>query len=470
MAVLPAPGVRLRGARPWRIASLRGSPLARRIVATNLVALALLVAGVLHLDPFRQGLVTQRERALVTEARLIAAAVEARGLAAGLEGLVLPEGTDAALYDRGGTLFAASREEPDVPAAVLAAALGGEVATDVARGPEGGVFRAAAPLAEGALVLSSASGVVDELARAERGAVLRLFGLAVAASIGIGLVLATTIAGPIAALARAADDGRGGSAAKVRIPDLTARRDEIGRLSGALRGLVAALMERVDAEERFAADVAHEIKNPLASLGSAVGALRRARPDQRERLLGVIEHDLRRLDRLVSDISNASRLDSELVREADAPFDLAKLLRGLADHLGIGARERGVDVVADLPPPPMMVRGLEARLAQVFVNLIDNAVSFCEPGGTVRVVAQRRSGRVVVRVEDSGPGIPDDALESIFERFYSQRPEGQFGDNSGLGLAISRQIVEAHGGVIEAQNIMDDNGVAGARLVVDLPA
>jgi two-component system sensor histidine kinase ChvG len=472
VAILSVPRPRAaEPARPWRLATLRRSPLARRIVATNLVGLALLVAGVLHLDPFREGLVLQRERTLLTEARLVAVAVEARGLGAALDGLALPERTDVALYDGDGRLAAASPGAPEMPQALVAAALAGRIGTDVVETVRGSAFRAAVPLSTGALVLSSASGVLDDLARSERDAVLRLFALAIAASIGLGLVLATTIAGPIAELARAADEGRGGSGAKVRIPDLTRRRDEIGRLSGALRGLVGNLVERVDAEERFAADVAHEIKNPLASLGSAVGALRRATPDQREQLFGVIEHDLRRLDRLVSDISNASRLDGELVREADAPFDLAALLTGLVQHLGLGAGERGVALDADLPPGPVMVRGREERLAQVFVNLIDNAVSFCGPGAGVRVRLEARPGAVTVTVEDGGPGIPDAALERIFERFYSERPEGQFGDNSGLGLAISRQIVEAHGGVIEAQNIRGEDGtVRGARLVVTLPA
>ena len=342
-------------------------------------------------------------------------------------------------------------------------------------------------------MLTSAGGVIDELARAEREGVLRLFALAIALSIGLGLALASTIAGPLSDLAHAAEAGRGGAAAKVRIPDLTARRDEIGRLSGALRSLVSALLERLDAEERFAADVAHEIKNPLASLGSAASALRAAaRPDQLERLMSVIEHDLRRLDRLVSDISNASRLDGELVREAEAPFDLVRLLSGLAEHLGRGAGERGVTLTADLPGEPVVVRGLEPRLAQVFVNLIDNAVSFCEPGGAVRIWARRRAERVLVVVEDTGPGIPEAALARVFERFYSERPEGQFGNNSGLGLAISKQIVEAHGGVVWAENIRaeamreeiadgpDDPDLAqpddprdaplGARFVVGLPA
>ena len=503
--------------------SLRRSPLARRIVAYNLVALALLVGGVLWLDPFRDGLVVQRERALVMQAQLMAAAVEAR-LGAGdatLEGalreLAAPEGSDVALHDARGALAAVAGDAPrlDQPAlrpglaaprrtpvadaldvlraglragspppaarldarAVLPRALAGEVATQVATSPRGSAFHVAVPVAPdgrvvGALLLRSADGVIDDLARSEREAVLRLFALAIAVSIGLGLALASTIAGPLADLAHAAEAGRGGSAAKVRIPDLTGRRDEIGRLSGALRSLVAALGERVDAEERFAADVAHEIKNPLASLGSAVGAMRRARPDQRGRLLDVIEHDLRRLDRLVSDISNASRLDSELVREADEPFDLARLVAGLAEHLGHRARERGVEVAATVPASSVMVPGLEARLAQVFVNLIDNAVSFCEPGGRVRIGVRRGGGRVVVAVEDTGPGIPDAALERVFERFYSERPAGQFGDNSGLGLAISKQIVEAHGGMIRAENIPGPEGgpPRGARLVVELPA
>ena len=514
-AASPEPPLR----RPWPV-SLRHSPLARRIVAYNLVALALLVAGVLHLDPFRDGLVIQRERALIVEAQLIAAAVEARlasetglgadaereALVAALRGLVLPDGVDAHLFGADGALASSSsgvnaprlaapelgaprsaaisdaidalraavakapaeadarpgREAPTRTAAMASEALSDGLRTEVVAGEDTGssgtAFRVAAPVeragrAVGALVVTSAGGVIDDLARAEREAVLRLFALAIAVSIGLGLALASTIAGPLSDLAHAAENGRGGSPAKVRIPDLTARRDEIGRLSGALRGLVDALLDRLDAEARFAADVAHEIKNPLASLGSAASALRAARPDQTERLMNVIEHDLRRLDRLVSDISNASRLDGELVREAEAPFDLTRLLAGLVEHLSHGAAERGVTLTADLPRGSIVVRGLEARLAQVFVNLIDNAVSFCEPGGSVRVSARRQGSRVLVMVEDTGPGIPEAALGRIFERFYSERPEGQFGDNSGLGLAISKQIVEAHGGVVWAENI-----------------
>jgi two-component system sensor histidine kinase ChvG len=262
---------------------------------------------------------------------------------------------------------------------------------------------------------------------------------------------------------------------RIRIPDLTARPDEIGRLSGALRGMVAALYDRIDANEQFAADVAHEIKNPLASLRSAVGTLRLAkRPDQVERLLDVIDHDVRRLDRLVSDISNASRLDSELVKEEESEFNLLDMLKNISQFLGEDAKRRGIEFISDLPDRPILVHGLEARLAQVFVNLITNAISFCEDGDAIRIWARRRENRVLIVVEDTGPGIPDEALTKIFKRFYSQRPETDFGNNSGLGLAISKQIVEAHGGVIWAENIRPTEADAtseplGARFVVGLP-
>jgi two-component system sensor histidine kinase ChvG len=261
----------------------------------------------------------------------------------------------------------------------------------------------------------------------------------------------------------------------VRIPDLTARPDEIGRLSGAMRGMVSALYERIESNEQFAADVAHEIKNPLASLRSAVGTMRVAkREDQRDKLLDVIDHDVRRLDRLVSDISNASRLDSELVKEEEESFNLVKMLSNLTEYLAQEARAKGVEFITDLPAEPIVTSGLEARLAQVFVNLITNAISFCNEGDAVRVWARKRENRVLVVVEDTGPGIPEQALTKIFKRFYSERPPGQFGEHSGLGLAISKQIVEAHGGVIWAENIRPTDAditsePLGARFVVGLP-
>src|SRR5690606_19231162 len=218
-----------------------------------------------------------------------------------------------------------------------------------------------------------------------------------------------------------------------------------------------------------------EIKNPLASLRSAVGSLRFVKKDeQRERLLDVIDHDVRRLDRLVSDISNASRLDSELVKEEEESFDLLNMLGNLAEFLGEDAKGKGIEFISDLPSEPIIIDGLESRLAQVFVNLITNAISFCEDGDAIRVWARKRETRVLIVVEDTGPGIPESALIKVFNRFYSERPEGQFGNNSGLGLAISKQIVDAHGGVIWAENIRPTDADVtsdplGARFVVGLP-
>ena len=293
----------------------------------------------------------------------------------------------------------------------------------------------------------------------------------------LGLVRAAANTPDLAAAAEIGRDknARKMSTTRVRLPDLSARPDEIGRLSSTLRGMVSALYERIEGNEQFAADVAHEIKNPLASLRSAVGTMRVAkRDDQRETLLEVIEHDVRRLDRLVSDISNASRLDSELVKEEEETFDLLKMLGNINDFLGREADSKGVEYIADLPDDPICVQGPEGRLAQVFVNLITNAISFCEDGDAIRVWARRRENRVLIVVEDTGPGIPNEALTKVFKRFYSERPEGQFGNNSGLGLAISKQIVEAHGGVIWAENIRPSKAdmtsePLGARFVVGLP-
>ncbi len=347
------------------------------------------------------------------------------------------------------------------------------------------VFSVATPVVHngapiGVVAITSAAGEIDYLVRIEREQVLQMFVIAILVSIGLSLVLASTIANPLSDLAAAAELGRDKDARKmspgrIRIPDLTGRPDEIGRLSVALRGMVAALYDRIDANEQFAADVAHEIKNPLASLRSAVGTLRIIKEDEkRSQLLDVVEHDVRRLDRLVSDISNASRLDSELVKEEEESFNLLRTVGNINEYLGQEAASKGIEFISDLPAEPIVIQGLEARLAQVFVNLITNAISFCEDGDAIRVWARRRENRILVVVEDTGPGIPDQAIHKIFNRFYSERPDGHFGNNSGLGLAISKQIVEAHGGVIWAENIrptdMDvTSEPLGARFVVGLP-
>jgi two-component system sensor histidine kinase ChvG len=347
-------------------------------------------------------------------------------------------------------------------------------------------FKALTPVVQqggtpvGVIALVSSPGELDALVSRDREQLLQMFLIGIVVSIVMSLALASTIAHPLSDLAKAAELGRDRNARKmsphsIRIPDLTGRPDEIGRLSGALRGMVSALFERIEGNEQFAADVAHEIKNPLASLRSAVGTLRNVkRDDHRQKMLDVIDHDVQRLDRLVSDISNASRLDSELVKEEEEPFNLIKTLMHLTEFLGNEAKQKGVDFISDLPKGPIEIMGLEGRLAQVFVNLISNATSFCEDGDAIRVWVRKRENRVLIVVEDTGPGIPDGALQKVFQRFYSQRPEQQFGDNSGLGLAISKQIVEAHGGVIWAENIRPTDAdigsePLGARFVVGLP-
>ena len=539
--------VRAKRARRGLI-SINRSPLARKIVTFNLMALIILVAGVLYLNPFRDSLVFQREIGLVTEAKLIANVLEAQlpagapvnlitgdGIdpAAALAGLDLPAGVEVYLFDRNEVLIATTvgmardRSAPvvglnrggrnnfitgflngvwELIASILAPTdppslnydpadqlrglvqntLAGGTQVDTAIDGNGStVFAVSTPIMQngraiGVVALVSAAGEIDELVLSEREQVLQMFVIAILVSIGLSLVLASTIANPLSDLAAAAEVGRDKnsrriSPGRVRIPDLSGRPDEIGRLSGALRGMVSALYERIDANEQFAADVAHEIKNPLASLRSAVGTLRvKMREDQRERLLNVIEHDVRRLDRLVSDISNASRLDSELVKEEEENFDLLHMMKNINDYLGKEAGEKGIEFISDLPPGTLEIQGLEARLAQVFVNLIVNAISFCEDGDAIRVWARKRDDRVLIVVEDTGPGIPDEALTKIFNRFYTSRPESQFGNNSGLGLAISKQIVEAHGGVIWAENIRPTDAditsePLGARFVVGLP-
>lgn len=540
-----APDLQERAARRGFFA-LNSSPLARKIITFNLVALILLVAGMLYLAPSRDNLAFQRANGLVSEAELIADVFEA-GLPSGapvnlvtgdgiaidatLRNLDLRGGIEVFVFDTAGTLVgtsAASSENTAV--AGLEYDDGGTFLTNILNGIRDGLSKVLAPNAPneqtipseeiakalvppaitqgttvdtstdlqgrtvfavgtpitqngnpiGAIAVTSAAGEIDALVRREREKVLQMFVVGIAVSIGLSLILASTIANPIADLAAAAELGRDRNARKmspdrIRIPDLTGRPDEIGRLSGALRGMVSALYERIESNEQFAADVAHEIKNPLASLRSAVGTMRVAkRDDQRERLLEVIEHDVRRLDRLVSDISNASRLDSELVKEQEEPFDLLEMLGNLSDFLGKDAAAKGVDFIADLPSQPIIVQGLEGRLAQVFVNLISNAVSFCDSGDAIRIWARKRENRVLVVVEDTGPGIPENALTKVFQRFYSERPAGDFGNNSGLGLAISKQIVEAHGGVIWAENIRPTDAdptsePLGARFVVGLP-
>ena len=331
----------------------------------------------------------------------------------------------------------------------------------------------------GALMLSTQGADIDDMVEAERLAIVKVFLVAASVMVVLSMLLAGTIAGPVRRLADGAERVRRRIRSRIEIPDFTRRRDEIGDLSGALREMTNALYTRIEAIESFAADVAHELRNPLTSLRSAVETLPLAKTDEsRRRLLEVIEHDVKRLDRLISDISDASRLDAELQRQEASNVNLTKLLEALVtaanevrpDDVSVTlAFEGGSPVVFKVP-------GHDSRLGQVVSNLIDNARSFSPPGGKVRVTCRRLKNEVEIVVDDDGPGIRPEALDKIFERFYTDRPTQSFGQNSGLGLSISKQIVEAHGGSIRVENRTSvaaagqQPRVLGARFVVRLPA
>ncbi|MEM9011517.1 MAG: ATP-binding protein [Pseudomonadota bacterium] len=518
------------------------SPITRKIVSFNLVALTLLVGGVLFLNRFESGLIEQREDALLSQGVMISRAAVAFAGRDGapnvldpgevellLNTVARPTGARVQVFAAGGTLLGDSLtvEGPTVPA--LPAAPARESILGVAyerlkrifvrERPEGQLARVlvgstdelveqvlagesiklrnynrfgeiivtvALPIviAEevvGAVLIATLGGDIDAVVQAERRQVLLVFVVALASSLALSFVLANSISRPLRMLARAAEAGgvsrdRRLNPGRIQIPDLTGRPDEIGYLSKAMRTMTASLYDRIEANESFAADVTHEIKNPLTSLRSAVESMQYAKDDNaRARLTEVIEKDVTRLDRLVTDVSNASRLDLELVRAERETFDLSETLRNLVEFNQPKAEEIGATIHADLPEHPLTMQGLEGRLAQVFVNLISNALSFTPKGGTVTVRARLRDEeRIMVIVEDTGPGIPDDNLADIFSRFYSERSQEDFGRHSGLGLAISRQIIEAHGGEIWAENIRPygtgpETAPMGARFVADLP-
>ncbi len=331
----------------------------------------------------------------------------------------------------------------------------------------------------GVLQLSTQGGDIDKIVKAERVAMMRVFAVAVIVNIILSIALAGTIANPLRRLAAAAVRVRRSIRLREEIPDFSSRQDEIGNLSVALRDMTNSLYARIDAIESFAADVSHELKNPLTSLRSAVETLPLAKnDDMRKRLTDVIEHDVRRLDRLISDISDASRLDAELVREDASIIDMARLLRELTDILGQSVAEGRGALKLHVEKLPAGVKGFfvaghDLRIGQVITNLVQNAFSFVpEKGGRVDIRLAMEPRFIVVRVEDNGPGIRAENIENIFERFYTDRPgPDQFGKNSGLGLSISRQIVEAHGGTLTAENIPGGRGSqpAGACFIMRLP-
>ena len=526
------------------------SPLTLRILAVNMLALAILVVGLLYLGQYQDNLIQSHLEALKGDARVFAGMVAEGGTVGDLNGQfalsprparsVIRRWVDATevrtrLFDPQGAFFADSqtldgpngtnidwrllppphsfntrveavidllsrqldtwpgrstlpiyqgddRTSPLSANPDLGKALQGEVSGRVWLDGDGHLkLTAAAPvqrlkLVLGAVLLNGDGAAIEDAIRSTQLDIAKAFAGSLAITVLLSLYLAGAIGRPIRRLAQAAERLRLGTGREDEIPDFTSRRDEIGELSLALREMTMALRNRMDAIEQFAADVAHELKNPLSSLASAVETVGRVKdPAQQQRLLGIIREDVTRLDRLISDISNASRLDAELSRAESHPVDLGTLLSTLAEiHRSIDETRPGfaqpVDILLDVPAG-LVVRGLESRLGQVFQNLIANAVSFSPPGGVVRVVALRLGGNAVVTVEDQGPGIPPAKVEAIFDRFYSERPTGEaFGTHSGLGLSIAKQIVETLGGRIYAENIADMvTGTTGARFVVQLP-
>ena len=509
----------------------RGSRLGRLIIGLNVLALAILLGGALILNELRSGLVNARIDSLTTQGELIANVID-RAATVGepepmleadrasdiLQLLFIPRSQRARLFDAQGNLLADSyvvadrvewkvlpparkpgqptlglgRQDPlarPADVATARAALSAEVARAMlgetvagARRAENGqrVVSVSIPIQHVRAVLgvlTLEAGDVDEIIAAERKALLPFVLIAIATTLVSSFLLNRLIAQPVLRMARAADRVRLEGARAISLPDIARRNDELGDLSRALEEMTHSLSERMDAIERFAADVAHEIKNPLTSIRSAIETLDLVSdPVARARLLAILQQDVSRLDRLVTDISNASRLDAELSREAPRPVDLVLLLTEVAHlyeaQLRPGDAPGSVRVLLDpAAPPHARVMARETPIGQVFRNLVDNARSFSPAGGAVRLSLAREAGRIRVVVEDDGPGMPPENLETIFERFYTSRPKGRaFGGNSGLGLSIARQIVEADGGHIRAENRKDAAGqVIGARFIVDLP-
>ena len=536
------------------------SPLSRRILTINILALAILLAGLLYLGQYEENLISSEFQALTTEGEIFAGALGQGAYGTRDDGktilrpeiaapmlrrLVLPTRTRARLFIADGSLLADSRillgpegapvqvinlpppddeagfagivvslyekvltflpgrreltryEERkdqyagDYPEAVKA--LSGEIGKALRADDSGGlVISVAVPVQRfkqilGAVMLTASGAVIDDAVRDVRFDILKMFGVALAVTVLLSLYLAGSIVRPLRRLADAADRVRRSPGRERSIPNLGNRQDEIGALARDLNAMTEALWQRLDAIESFAADVAHEIKNPLTSLRSAVETVARLDdPQQQQKLMGIILDDVQRLDRLISDISDASRLDAELSRVTQEPVDLGRLLAALVEvHKTAGGKAKSglvFEAASDgqsgeaRANGPYSISGIESRLVQVVQNLLANAFSFSPPGSRVVVridrSRERHDARVIVSVEDEGPGIPPNSTLRIFERFYSERPEGeQFGTHSGLGLSISRQIVEAHGGTIRAENRTDPAGnIVGARFVLSFPA
>jgi two-component system sensor histidine kinase ChvG len=496
------------------------------IVVLNLLGLAVLVAGAMILNESRQGLVMARLESLSLQGELIANVIDQTATlgepapslepdtAAGvLQSLFIPRSQRARLYDVNGRLLADSYVVADrVEASLLppahkageppfalnfggptaaaraeaarralarevAGALTGAPVSDVRASEDGGrVVSVSIPIRHVRAVLgvlTLESGDVETTIAAERAALTPFILVAVGVTLLSSLLLTQLIAVPVLRLARAADLVRVARARAIALPDLAGRRDELGDLTRSLEAMTQTLSDRMLAIERFAADVSHELRNPMTSIRSALETLDIVKAEApRQRLIAILHHDVNRLDRLISDISNASRLDAELARDTPTPMDLARLLADICEFYQATGKPTDAQVKFFGPPngEALRVLGREGPLGQVFRNLIDNARSFSPPGGAVRVYGARNRQEIEIRVEDDGPGVPPENLETIFERFYTSRPKGvAFGGNSGLGLAIARQIIETHGGRIWAENRVSNGEIVGASFRVALP-
>ena len=507
-----------------------GSRLGQLILVLNLLGLAVLISGLLILNELRRGLVQARIDGLVTQGELIAnvlgqaatrgspePALDAERAKGVLELLFIPNSQRARLFDAQGRLLADSyvvsdrvelrplpparkpgglqlrwrlldKDASPNPRTVEAARVA--LSREVSRALKGDTVEEIRTAQNGQRVVSVSMPVqrveavlgvltieatdVDKIIAAQRRALMPFILVAVGVTLMSSFLLTWMIARPVLRLARAADSVRLQRSRAISLPDIARRKDELGDLTRSLEAMTDTLSERMDAIERFAADVAHEIRNPLTSIRSAVETLDLVKDQApRERLFGILKQDVGRLDRLITDISNASRLDAELSREQPKSLDLGRLLSELSGLYQDAIRRDGPPVEYRGPDfgEAVLVSGREGPLSQVFRNLIDNARSFSPPDAPVRVQLRRQGRQVVVAIEDDGPGIPPDNLETIFDRFYTARPKGQaFGGHSGLGLSIARQIVAAHSGTIRAENRTEPDGkVIGARFTVTLP-
>ncbi|WP_208433720.1 sensor histidine kinase [Bartonella taylorii] len=365
-------------------------------------------------------------------------------------------------------------------------ALNGSLATAKRRNRQGQlIVSVAVPVQRyravvGALLLSTTGSDIDNIVKGERLVIFKVFAVVGSVLLVLSLFLAHTIAHPLSKLSASANRVRNGNNKRVEIPDFSMREDEIGHLSTSIRDMTNALYMRIEAIERFAADVSHELKNPLTSLRSAVETLPLAKNEEaQEQLFEIIQHDVRRLDRLITDISDASRLDAELARETAQIVDMTLLLESLVHAVQeVYRNTQTIDISLNIVLHPhgkaYLVLGHELRLGQVISNLIENARSFIpHDNGKICITMKSRGSALILTIEDNGPGIRSDNIERIFERFYTDRPnEDTFGQNSGLGLSISRQIIEAHNGTITAENIIDPklgNNKIGARFIIMLP-